>query len=254
MITRGEAERIAEKWVSDSAPAGTSPTPIVHEFDLGYVVWTQQRPEDPPLIGASRGIIDRQTGEMSVWPSLPVEMVIKQFRERQATRPPTSWTWDPAEQARWDLRHVVTPTNVSHLRLADRLVISRSVKGDWEPRHHRLVLDFIRTGLAPDFRERGYERCSEAAALSDALHAEDGRRRQVGDQLITLEQARTDLFGGTDLVTYQVRESGDPVAGTTGPPCLSCALLLRHFGFEVSPPEGLAMAAQSRPEGGRDDA
>jgi hypothetical protein len=38
MITREEADRIAEKWVSDNAPAGTSPTPVVHEFDLGYVV------------------------------------------------------------------------------------------------------------------------------------------------------------------------------------------------------------------------
>ena len=204
--------------------------------------------------GAGRGIIDRSTGELSVWPSLPVEMVIADYRKRQAARPPTTWTWDPAEQARWDLRHVATPTNVSHLRLTDRLVISRSVKGDAEPRHHRLVHDFFRTGLTVEFRERGYDRCSEAAALSDALHAEDARRNSVGDPAITLEEAGTRLFGGTDMVTYRVRESGDPVAGTTTPPCLSCAMLLRHFGFGLEPPAGLRMAGQSRLEGAQDDA
>ncbi len=242
MITREEADQIAEKWVSQTAPAGVSPTPMVHEFDLGYVVWAKQAPDEPPLFGGSRGIIDKNTGELSVWPSLPVDLVITQYRERQSTRPPTQWTWHPADQARWDLRHVATPTNTSHLRLADRLVISRSVKGDQPPSHHPLVLDFFRTGLAPEFRERGYDRCSEAAALSDALHIADARRRALGEPPVTLEQARHDLFAGTDMVTYRVRELGDPVAGTTAPPCLSCAMLLQHFGFQLRPPDisGLA--------------
>jgi hypothetical protein len=253
MITRDEADRIAEKWVRDSAAPGASPTAAVHEFDLGYVVWAQPQPNDPPVLGAGRGIIDRETGELSVWPSLPVEMVISEFRERKATRPPTLWTWDPAEQARWDLRHVSTPSTVSHLRLTDRLVISRSVKGDRAPRHHALVFDFFHNGLAPEYRERGYDRCSEAAALSDALHAEDARRQSIGEAPLTVEQARTDLFGGADMVTYRVRESGDPVAGTTTPPCLSCAVLLRHFGFQLQPPQGVGVGGSAGSEGARDD-
>jgi hypothetical protein len=215
-------------------------------------VWARQPEGEPPVIGAGRGIIDRRTGELSVWPSLPVDMVVKQYRERQATRPATLWTWDPADQARWDLRHVATPTNISHLRLADELLIARSVKGDDPPHHHPLVIDFFRHVLAPEYRERGYERCSEAAALSDALHAEDSRRRLAGDPAITLEEARDVIFAGADLVTYRVRESGDPVAGMTTPPCLSCAMLLRHFGFELMPPEGLG--APGGTEGALDDA
>lgn len=251
MITREEADQIATKWVSDSAPDGVDAESVVHEFDLGYIVWAKQRPEDPPVVGAGRGIIDKATGELSVWPSLPVDMVIKRYREKQASRPPTMWTWDPAEQARWDLRHVATPTNISHLRLADHVVISRSVKADPPPQHHPLVLEFFRTGLPPEYRERGYERCSEAAALSDALHAEDGRRSLAGDPSITLDEARTGLFAGADMLTYRVRESGDPVAGTTGPPCLSCAMLLRHFGFQLQAPE---LAGLAGPEGSTPDA
>lgn len=237
MITREEADQIAEKWVADSAPAGSDPAAVVHEFELGYVVWAQPPADEPPVVGAGRGIIDRDTGELSVWPSLPVDLVIKQYRERQATRLRQQWTWDPAEQARWDLRHLATPTNISHLRLSDRLIVARSVKGDREPQHHPFVLDFFRSGLAPEYRERGYERCSEAAALSDTLHAEDARRRSVGETVMTIDEARTGLFAGADMVTYRVRESGDPVAGTSCPPCLSCAMLLRYFGFVLQPPQ-----------------
>jgi hypothetical protein len=253
MITREEADQIAEKWVSESAPGETPTNAVVHEFDLGYVVWAEQAPGEPPMIGANRGIIDKDTGELSIWPSLPVDMVITQFRERRRTHPPTLKTWDPADQARWDLRHVPTPTNISHLRLPDSLVIARSVKGDREPRHHLLVLAFLRTGLAPQHRERGHDRCSEAAALSDALHAEDARRHAAGQPLITLEEARTGLFAGAGLVTYRVREPGDPVAGETALPCLSCAMLLRHFGFEIRPPDLSGLIGRSGSEGGVGD-
>jgi hypothetical protein len=238
MITRDEAEQIAEQWVAESAPPGVSLTAEVYEFDLGYVVWGQQPSTEPPLLGANRGIIDRYTGELSVWPSLPVDMIIKRFRAKKVQRPQTRWTWDPAEQARWDMRHVATPTNVTHLTMADRTVVSRSVKGAGEPNHHRLVRAFMHGGLAPEYRERGYDRCSEATAISDALHDEDARRVAANQRPITLEQARTVLFAGAAIVTYRVREPGDPVGGKTAPPCVSCALLAAHFGLQLSPPEG----------------
>ena len=45
MITRDEAEQIAEKWIRDGGAApGASPTAALHEFDLGYVVWARQGP------------------------------------------------------------------------------------------------------------------------------------------------------------------------------------------------------------------
>jgi hypothetical protein len=243
MITRDEADQIAKRWVDDSAPPGVPLTPTVHEFDLGYVVWGQQPLDQPPLFGAGRGIIDRETGELSVWPALPVDMVISRFRAKRRTEPPRSWTWDPAEQARWDLRQVATPTNVTHLTLADRTIVSRSVKGDGAPNHHRFVRDFLRDELAPEYRERGYERCSEAAALSDALHVEDARRAGIGEPPLTLAQARTELFADAGIVTYRVREPGDPVGGKTAPPCISCALLGIYFGFELTQPNVSASEA-----------
>jgi hypothetical protein len=239
MITRDEADQIAENWVADSV--STVPlTAAVREFDLGYVVWAQPPTDHPPLFGAGRGIIDRETGELSVWPSLPIDMVIEQFRERRTEQPPAPHTWDPAEQARRDLRRVVTPATVSRLTLTDQVVTARSVKGDQPPNLHHLVRSYLDDLLPVEFRERGYDRCSEAAAFSDALHAEDTRRAAAGEPPISLEQARDDLFAGAGLVTYRVREPGDPVGGESAPPCLSCALLSRHFGFQLRPPGGAA--------------
>ncbi len=113
--------------------------------------------------------------------------------------------------------------------------MSRSVKGDREPQHHPLVLEFFRTGFEPEYRERGYERCSEAAALSDALYAEDARRRSVDDPVLTIDEPNRPVrrrWHG-DLSRARV---GRLVAGTSGPPCLSCAMLLRHFGLVLKPP------------------
>jgi SUKH-3 immunity protein of toxin-antitoxin system/YwqJ-like deaminase len=235
MITRDEAEFIAERWVNDSAPAGVSFTVMVHEFELGYVVSARQQPGSPRLFGTGLGIIDRYTGERSVWPGLPVQSIIDRYRVRRASRPQTVWTWSPADRARWDLRNVATPSNVSHLRLADRWVSARSVKGDEPPHHHRLVVDVMQNELRAADRVRGYERCSEAAAISDALHAEDARRPLVVAPPITLAEARAELFGSAMMRTYRVRETADPVGGTSAPPCRSCAALARHLQIGLNP-------------------
>jgi hypothetical protein len=235
MITRDEAELIAEKWVNDSAPAGVSFTATVHEFDLGYVVSARQQPGSPQLMGTGLGIIDRYTGERSTWPGLPIQSIIDRYRARGALQPQTVWTWSPADRARWDLRNVATPSNVSHLRLAGRFVSARSVKGDEPPRHHGLVVEFMQNELRADDRVRGYERCSEAAAISDALHAEDACRPLVLAPPITLAEARAELFRGTTMATLRVREPADPVQGADAPPCRSCAALARHLGIALNP-------------------
>ncbi|KWX05144.1 hypothetical protein TH66_04310 [Carbonactinospora thermoautotrophica] len=122
------------------------------------------------------------------------------------------------------------------MTIGGRLLRVRSKKGDGELNHHPLVREFLEA-LPVEYRERGYDRCAEAAALSDALHEEDARRRAAGLPPITLEEARTAFFRGANVVTYRVREPGDPVGGQDGPPCLSCLLLLRYFGFQL-PQEG----------------
>jgi hypothetical protein len=238
MITPDEAELIAEKWVNDSAPAGASFTVAVHEFDLGYVVSARQQPGSAPLFGTGLGIIDKYTGERSVWPGLPMQSIIDRYRARRSSRPQAVWTWNPADRARWDLRHGATPSTITHLQLADRQVSARSVKGDDPPHHHRLVTEFMQYELHAADRVRGYERCSEAAAISDALHAEDARRQSTVAPPITLAEARADLFGSATITTYRVREPGDPVAGTDAPPCWSCAKLGRHLGLTLESPSG----------------
>ncbi|MBM7790147.1 SUKH-3 domain-containing protein [Tenggerimyces flavus] len=242
MITRDEAGLIAEKWVADSAPPDVRLIPMVHEFDLGYVVWGGHPPGTPPLVGAGRGIIDKETGDLSVWPSLPVELVIGQFRERRTDQPRAPRTSDPADQVRRDLRRLATPAKVTHLTLADRVLVVRSVKGDAEPQHHRLVREFYAGGMGPEYRERGYDRCSEAAAFSDALHAEDARRTVADAPAITVKQAREELFAGARMSTYLVREGGDAVAGQVALPCFSCVLLGRSFGFELNPPRSPSLS------------
>jgi len=231
VITADEARFIAERWVAETAPALTA---AVHEFDLGYVVWGVQPPGVPPEVGAGRGVIDKETGELSVWPSIPVELVAERYTEHRSAEPVAPRTWDPAAQARRDLRRLPIPATVTHLTVGGRLRIARAAKGDGVLNHHPLVGGFL-AGLPVEHRERGYDRCAEVVALSDALHAEDARRGVAGAPAITLEEARSVLFRGAGLVTYRVREPGDPVAGQAGPPCVSCLLLLRHLGFALAP-------------------
>jgi hypothetical protein len=177
-----------------------------------------------------------------------VQSIIDRYRVRRLARPQTVWTWSPADRARWDLQHATTPSTVTHLQLGDRQISARSVKSEQPPRHHRLVMEFMQEELRAADRVRGYERCSEAAAISDVLHAEDARRRLTVAPPITLAEARTELFAGATMVTYRVREPGDPVAGTAGPSCRSCVELVRHFGLTLVSPNGAA-AGQTRPHG-----
>lgn len=246
MITPEEAKRIAERWVTAAAPGRE---PVLQEFELGYVVSADQPPGSPPLFGQGRGIIDKETAELSVWSELPVEVVMDQYRERQARRPPRESTWDRAEQARWSIDQPTVPATITNLSVRSPLtnepISVRSVLSDALPHHHRLVVDFMHNVLAPEHRIRGYERCSEAAAISDLLHAEDARRRVHGTPPITLDEARGTLFAGVEVVTYRQRELADPLAGEDAPHCLSCALLARHFGLPVDDPQPSETPAQS---------
>ena len=73
----------------------------------------------------------------------------------------------------------------------------------------------------PRLRDRGGDRCSEVAVLSDLLHAEDTRRWAVGIPPLTVHSVRTELLRGADLVTYAIREPDHPLAGEPVPPCVS---------------------------------
>jgi hypothetical protein len=84
-VTYQQAASIADRWVNGDRPEAERVTPRLHEFDLGYVVHgfgtPRTDPARPPArVGDARGIIDKQTGELSVWPSLPVTAVVEMYR------------------------------------------------------------------------------------------------------------------------------------------------------------------------------
>ncbi|MEQ4301823.1 SUKH-3 domain-containing protein [Plantactinospora sp. B6F1] len=88
MIARAEAYRLAREWARREL--GTE-DPGFREFEAGYVVW--DRPpaapgplppgsgagQPPPRVGAARGVLDRETGQWSSWPSLPIDDVIRLY-------------------------------------------------------------------------------------------------------------------------------------------------------------------------------
>ncbi|WP_170323703.1 YwqJ-related putative deaminase [Cryptosporangium phraense] len=225
-ITANEARRIAARWIGESSP---DLSPQLYEFDAGYVVWGAG---SEPQLGAGRGVIDRETGELSVWPALPVEVVAQRYRAERAAFGRPLPAGDQLTQARRDLDRVGTPATITYLLLDGPPVTARSIKGDSEPQHHPLVADALRR-LPLEFRERGYQRCSEIAALSSALLADDVRRGRPA----TLDEARKRVFRGAELVTYRVREPADPQDAVPGAPCLSCLAMLAYFGFDIAPPE-----------------
>ncbi|MFV2018486.1 SUKH-3 domain-containing protein [Micromonospora sp. LOL_023] len=94
MIGRDEARTLAEGW---AAAHGGGPDPQIglHEFDQGYVAWLV--PSDPGADSAAAGppgssgtpriVIDRESGEVSEWPPLPVPVVAQRYAtERAADR------------------------------------------------------------------------------------------------------------------------------------------------------------------------
>ncbi|WP_043912539.1 hypothetical protein, partial [Kitasatospora griseola] len=96
MITQDEALAKAQAWLNEGAPEGAGREVRFREFDLGWVVWAAPAPLEvdpvtgqvrPPAdLGDSTGVVDRETGELSTWPSIPIEAVIAEYQERQAGR------------------------------------------------------------------------------------------------------------------------------------------------------------------------
>jgi hypothetical protein len=234
VFTLDDARRLAASWVDRGRPDGERRRPRVHEFDLGYVIWAVPADDDRREVGAGRGVMDKTTGELSLWPSLPVSRIVEMFRDERAREIPAPRTWDPARQTRRDLSRTGFPEHVTHLTLADgRAQISRSSKGDGELNLHPLVAAAL-AGAPPRSRERAGERCSEVAAFSDVLHRADTQRRADRRPTFSADEARATLFRGAEIVTYRVCEPGDGLGGRTVPPCLSCQYLLGRFGFELA--------------------
>src|SRR5690348_10155727 len=82
MVTFAQAQERAEEWINGDVPSYQHREVRVREFDLGFVVWAEDRADGPRSDGgAQRLVIARDSGEATLWPALPVGEVIRRYEE-----------------------------------------------------------------------------------------------------------------------------------------------------------------------------
>ncbi|MEU1854147.1 SUKH-4 family immunity protein [Streptomyces sp. NPDC019990] len=92
MTSQEQALAIADRWLNPEGSAEPRREVRMQEFDLGWVVWAAPaEPERDPVTGERRppaeignacGVVDRRTGELTVWPSVPVDEVVRIYRQK----------------------------------------------------------------------------------------------------------------------------------------------------------------------------
>ncbi|WP_405810580.1 SUKH-4 family immunity protein [Streptomyces sp. NBC_01520] len=82
VVTFAQAQERADEWVNGDVPAYQHREVRVREFELGFVVWAEDRAEGPISDGGrQRLVIARDSGEATLWPGLPVGEVIRRYEE-----------------------------------------------------------------------------------------------------------------------------------------------------------------------------
>ncbi|MFE3584088.1 SUKH-4 family immunity protein [Streptomyces vinaceus] len=82
MVTFAQAQERAEEWINGDVPAYQHREVRVREFGLGFVVWAEDRAAAPVSGGGrQRLVIARDSGEVTLWPGLPVGEVIRRYEE-----------------------------------------------------------------------------------------------------------------------------------------------------------------------------
>jgi hypothetical protein len=89
VTSQEQALAIADRWLNPEGSAEPHREVRMQEFDLGWVVWAapaepERDPETgerrpPAEIGNACGVVDRRTGELTVWPSVPVDEVVQMY-------------------------------------------------------------------------------------------------------------------------------------------------------------------------------
>ncbi|MEY9991928.1 hypothetical protein ABIE67_003960 [Streptomyces sp. V4I8] len=103
MVTFAQAQERAEEWINGEVPSYQHREVRVREFGLGFVVWAEDRADGPRSDGgAQRLVIARDSGEATLWPSLPVGEVIRRYEEEYG-RGDAAAEPVPAAPARVDL-------------------------------------------------------------------------------------------------------------------------------------------------------
>ncbi|MFF4834590.1 SUKH-4 family immunity protein [Streptomyces sp. NPDC001315] len=104
MVTYAQAQERAEEWVNGDVPAYQHREVRVREFELGFVVWAEDRSDGPRSDGgAQRLVIARDSGEATLWPALPVGEVIRRYEEEYGRAEDAVADAVPAPAARVDL-------------------------------------------------------------------------------------------------------------------------------------------------------
>ncbi|MFE6071476.1 SUKH-4 family immunity protein [Streptomyces sp. NPDC056525] len=82
MVTFAQAQERAEEWINGDLPSYQHREVRVREFELGFVVWAEDREGGPTSDGGrQRLVIARDSGEATLWPGLPVGEVIRRYEE-----------------------------------------------------------------------------------------------------------------------------------------------------------------------------
>ena len=80
MVTLAQAQERAESWVNGGVPGYQRREARVTEFDLGYVLWAEDRTDGPTSdSGGCRLVLARGDGGLTLWPALPVDEVIRRY-------------------------------------------------------------------------------------------------------------------------------------------------------------------------------
>ncbi|MEU4680158.1 SUKH-3 domain-containing protein [Micromonospora sp. NPDC023737] len=91
MISRDEALARAREWAAAGHP-GPTPEVDLYEFDLGFIA-SRREPEPEPTNGAPQPpsatgqptvVIDRETGKLTQWPSLPAPAIAERYAQHRA--------------------------------------------------------------------------------------------------------------------------------------------------------------------------
>ncbi|BEL07967.1 hypothetical protein Q0Z83_061580 [Actinoplanes sichuanensis] len=226
MITRAEAEHIADGWAHrQSIRRGYPCTPFVEELALGWAVSMVLPPDARPEPGADvTTVIDRATGRLSHWPPSLGADLDQHYTERREAAVGAHQTADPIAELRRESHRRVSPSVAAHLTLGGRLFRARGAKGDQELRHHPIVAARLAV-IPPGRMVRGAARHAELLVVSDVLVAADRTRAADGIAPLTDDEARALLRHGR-LETFHIRESGDRIGGQAATFCVTCADVL----------------------------
>ncbi|WP_309055202.1 SUKH-4 family immunity protein [Streptomyces sp.] len=92
MTSQEQALALADRWLNPEGSSEPRREVRMREFELGWVVWAapaapetdpetgERRP--PAEVGTACGVVDRRTGELTVWPSVPVDEVVRMYRRK----------------------------------------------------------------------------------------------------------------------------------------------------------------------------